>query len=132
MKQLLLLSLLVGCLFYGTLNGAAPSGRDPSPTSTPSIQEGIDEETVTMELSTGASLLMEHLGCGARTAASLEQTLLGAGIPALSQITKIEDGIYKVLEIRDDASNAYYVWVARGYFVEKIRAGKRKVKEANP
>lgn len=123
MKQILWLSLLVGCLFYGALHGTAPSGQDPGPVPTPTVQEGIEEETMTMELSTGAGLLMEHLGCGARTAASLERTLLDAGIPALAQIAKIEDGVYQVLEVRDDASNAYYVWVARGYFVEEIRVG---------
>jgi len=75
-----------------------------------------------MEVNNTASALKDILGCGLRTAKSLESTMLNAGIPDIVGVDAVDDDIYRIIRITDSSSNNYYVFVGPGYFIEAIHS----------
>jgi len=65
--------------------------------------------------------LMNILGCGERTAASIEKIIHEAGISDVSCVSNVPDDVYRVIEVKGSSSDLYYIFIGRGYFVEEIR-----------
>lgn len=84
---------------------------------------GADREVETVERyeQSEAEMIRELLGCGLRTAQSIEKECHDAGIGEIVAAEKKED-IYTILELTTE-DEKYYVYLTDGFFIEQIRKG---------
>lgn len=74
-----------------------------------------------MEWSEEVLIMKDCLQCNERTAESIVKKLSMAGIDEISEVKRIEDKIYHILEIKNKNGDTFYAFIGRGYFLEEIR-----------
>lgn len=80
-----------------------------------------EEKTMEDREPNAAELICDELGCGLRTAQSIEKQCHMAGIGEITAVC-IQEDIYTILELVTE-EDKYYVYLADGYFLEQIRKG---------
>lgn len=116
--RLVIANILLLCSVYLTACGYLTAERIEIETTI--VEEQDDKEKAGMAEKMSEKFA-EQLGCGERTAASVYEIILDAGVPDICEISKIEDGAYTILKATDFANRDYYVFIGIGYFVEEIR-----------
>ncbi len=125
------LALLLGLYLVSGILGCAP-GQTATQQTAQTIPDSIGNEQTEQkendEMKTQPDLvksLMEQLGCGERTAASILDTFTLAGIADMESAAVIESNGYMILEIHTASGTIYYATIGLGYSVDTIREGSR-------
>lgn len=79
------------------------------------------EEVENMDEMKHTERIMELLDCGQPTAVSIEQIWTDAGVDKVSEVKKVSDRGYRVLQLSTDSEETYFVFVGIYNSVEKIR-----------
>ena len=87
------------------------NGQSTAAAGGQSISEGNKQDAVDM--------IRDLLGCGRRTAQSIEDQCYMAGIGEIRSVEKKED-IYTILELTTEEGK-YYLYLTDGFFLEQIR-----------